>query len=118
MCDGYELVKAPAKKITDTNSQSEINQSQHIQILGDLVDSTGANPKRAISSVKHAPELSNADGKGPPAPRLRRTGQMNGLPRIRKRMRKYSRRKNFAFSNSLVRPFDSAHEFLANGECR
>jgi hypothetical protein len=118
MCNGYEPVKSPAKKITETNSQSEINQSQHTQILGDLTVSTGANPKRAISSVKHAPELSNADGKGPPAPRLRRTGQMNGLPRIRKRMRKYSRRKNFAFSNSLVRPFDSAHEFLANGECR
>jgi hypothetical protein len=53
MCDGYEPVKSPAKKITDTNSQSEINQSQHIKILADLMVSAGANPKRAISSVKH-----------------------------------------------------------------
>jgi hypothetical protein len=54
VCDGYEPVKSPAKKITDTKSQSEINQSQHIKILADLMVSAGANPKRAISSVKHA----------------------------------------------------------------
>jgi hypothetical protein len=57
VCDGCELVKAPAKKIAQTNGQPEINQSKHTQILGDLVDSTGANPKRAMSSVKHGPEL-------------------------------------------------------------
>jgi hypothetical protein len=57
VCDGYEPVKSPAKKITDTKSQSEINQSQHIKILADLMVSAGANPKRAISSVKHAPDL-------------------------------------------------------------
>jgi hypothetical protein len=57
VCDGYEPVKSPAKKITDTNSQYEINQSQHTQILADLTVSAGANPKRAISSVKHGPEF-------------------------------------------------------------
>jgi hypothetical protein len=82
MCNGYKPVKAPAKKITDTNGQSEVNQSQHTQILADLLVSTrlrtsrlrpavsglrrangfgvagiGANPKRAISSVKHAQEI-------------------------------------------------------------
>src|SRR5438132_14405466 len=116
MCDRYELVKAPAKKVAETNSQSEINQRQHIQILGDLVDSTGANPKRAISSVKHAPELSNADRKDPPTPRLRRTGQVNGLARIRKRIRKYSRPQNFADSDALVRAVGSTHEFLVKVE--
>jgi hypothetical protein len=60
MCDGYEPVKSPAKKITDTNSQSEINQSQHIKILADLMVSAGANPKRAISSVKER-DLSHGD---------------------------------------------------------
>ena len=29
MCNGYEPVKASAKKITETDGQSEINQSQH-----------------------------------------------------------------------------------------
>jgi hypothetical protein len=57
MCDRYELVKSPAKEITDANSQSEINQSQHTQILADLRPSTGANPKCAIFSVKHSRNL-------------------------------------------------------------
>jgi hypothetical protein len=52
VCDGCELVKAPAKKIAYTSSQSEINQSKHTQILCNSADNTGANPKRAISSVK------------------------------------------------------------------
>jgi hypothetical protein len=30
MCYGCELVKAPAKKIAQTNGQPEINQSKHI----------------------------------------------------------------------------------------
>jgi hypothetical protein len=52
MCDGFEPVKAPAKKIAHANSQAEINQSKHTRILCNLAGNTGANPKRAISSVK------------------------------------------------------------------
>src|ERR1700752_2116806 len=52
MCDGFEPVNAPAKKIACTNSQSEINQSKPTRILRNLAVNTGANPKRAISSVK------------------------------------------------------------------
>jgi hypothetical protein len=54
VCDGCELVKAPAKKIAYTSSQSEINHSKHTQIFCNSADNTGANPKRAISSVKYA----------------------------------------------------------------
>ena len=53
MRDGDEPVKAPAKEIPDTNGQAEINQSQHKKTLVNSPPSTGANPKRAISSVKH-----------------------------------------------------------------
>jgi hypothetical protein len=63
MCDGFEPVKAPAKKIAHTNSQSEINQSKHTQILCNLADNTGANPKRAISSVKRALKLFSTAGR-------------------------------------------------------
>ena len=52
MRDGGEAVKSPAKEIADTNSQYEINQSQHTQVLSDLRPSTGANPKCAIFYVK------------------------------------------------------------------
>jgi hypothetical protein len=54
VCDGFKPVKASAKKIANTRSQSEINQSKHTQIFRTLMDNTGANPKRAISSVKYA----------------------------------------------------------------
>jgi hypothetical protein len=63
VCDGFETVKAPAKKIAYTKSQSEINQRKHTQILCNLADSTGANPKRAISSVKHASRLFSTAGR-------------------------------------------------------
>jgi hypothetical protein len=49
--DGYEPVKSPAKKIADTSSQSEIDQSKHTQVRINLSTNAGANPKRAISSV-------------------------------------------------------------------
>jgi len=57
VCDGFEPVKAPAEKIANTNGQSQINQSKHTQILFNSADDTGANPKRAISSVKHVQKL-------------------------------------------------------------
>src|SRR5436305_3815034 len=63
MCDGFESVKASAKKIAHTNNQSEINQRKHTQILCNLADNTGANPKRAISSVKRAPKLFSTAGR-------------------------------------------------------
>jgi hypothetical protein len=63
MCNGYERVKAPAKKIAHTNSQAEVNQSKHTQILCNLADDTGANRKRAISSVKRAPKLFSTAGR-------------------------------------------------------
>ena len=75
MCEGYELVKTPAKEIAQTNSQSQINQSKHefndeapmandetifkpfvlIAVLSILPErfAPGTNSKRAISSVKH-----------------------------------------------------------------
>jgi hypothetical protein len=100
VCDGFEPVKAPAKKIAHTNSQSEINQRKHTQILCNLADNTGANPKRAISSVKRAQSFFRLQVEGPVAPKILAT-------------------QNFAFCNSPVAPpFDSAHEFLANSERR
>ena len=57
MCDRCELIKAPAKKVPDTNRQSEINQRKHTQIICSSGDNTGANPKRAVSSVKRVPKL-------------------------------------------------------------
>jgi hypothetical protein len=57
VCDGFEPVKAPAEKIANANGQSQINQSEHTQILSNSADDTGANPKRAISSVKHVQKL-------------------------------------------------------------
>jgi hypothetical protein len=60
MCDGLEVVKAPAKKIPDTNGQRKINQSQHSQVLADLrptpafgVAGVGANRKRSFFFVKY-----------------------------------------------------------------
>jgi hypothetical protein len=62
--DGLELVKTPAKKVTDTSEQCEINQSQHSQVLADLPPVRvlvggfgpaiiGANRKRSVFFVKH-----------------------------------------------------------------
>jgi hypothetical protein len=100
VCDGFETVKAPAKKIAYTKSQSEINQRKHTQILCNLADNTGANPKRAISSVKHASKLFST------------AGRTTGCPKI-------FATQNFGFCNSPVAPpFDSAHEFFAKSECR
>jgi hypothetical protein len=59
-----ELVKTPAKKVTDTSGQRKINQSQHSQILADLLPAPAfargfglagmsANRKRSIFFVKH-----------------------------------------------------------------
>jgi len=77
--DGHELVKAAAKAIAENDGQPEINQSQHTLLVGDLPPRTGlcmgqrpavagigrnkgfgmagigANPKRAIFSVKPPP---------------------------------------------------------------
>jgi hypothetical protein len=106
VCDGCELVKAPAKKIAHASSQSEINQSKHTQILCNLADSTGANPKRAMSSVKHSPELFRLQVEG------RAAENQDATPRI-------FATQDFAFCNSLVAPpFDSAREFLANSKRR
>jgi hypothetical protein len=78
MCDRFEPVKAPAKKIAHTNSQREIDQSKHTQTLCNLADNTGANPKRAISSVKYAQSFFRLQGEGQVA-------------------QKYSRREIFRF---------------------
>jgi len=64
VCNGLELVKTPAKEVTDTSGQREINQSQHSQVLADLSPAPifvrgfgpagiGANRKRSIFFVKH-----------------------------------------------------------------
>jgi hypothetical protein len=53
MGNGHESVKAPAKEISDTKCQPEVNQSEHKKKVVSSALSTGANPKRAISSVKH-----------------------------------------------------------------
>jgi hypothetical protein len=65
------------------------------------VTGAGANPKRAISSVKHAPKaFFDRTVEGQAAPKIFAT-------------------QNFGFCNSLVAPpFDSAHELLANSERR
>jgi hypothetical protein len=58
------VVKATAKEIPDTRGQRKINQSQHSQVLADLVPAPafargfglagiGANRKRSIFFVKH-----------------------------------------------------------------
>jgi hypothetical protein len=63
VCNGLELVKTPAKKVTDTSGQRKINQSQHSQVL-DLPPASAlargfgpagisANRKRSIFFVKH-----------------------------------------------------------------
>ncbi|PYL23332.1 MAG: hypothetical protein DMF37_10105 [Verrucomicrobia bacterium] len=63
MCNGLELVKTPAKEVTGTSGQREINQSQHSQVL-DLPPASAfarafgladisANRKRSIFFVKH-----------------------------------------------------------------
>ena len=62
---GLELVKTPAKKVTDTSGERKINQSQHSQVLTDLPPEAalergfgsggiGANRKRSVFFVKHA----------------------------------------------------------------
>jgi hypothetical protein len=62
VCNRRELVKTPAKKVTDTSGQRKINQSQHSQIL-DLPPASAfaqdfgpagisANRKRSIFFVK------------------------------------------------------------------
>jgi hypothetical protein len=62
--DRLELVKAPAKEIPDTNGQRKVNQSQHCQVLPDLlpapafargfgVAGVGANRKRSFFFVKY-----------------------------------------------------------------
>jgi hypothetical protein len=64
VCDRPELVKAPAKEIPDRNGQRKINQSQHSQVLADLlptlafapgfgVAGVGANRKRTFFFVKY-----------------------------------------------------------------
>jgi hypothetical protein len=71
VCDRRELVKTPAKKVTDANRQCEIYQSQHSQVFTDFSAASifvqgfglagiGANRKRMISFVKHVrhPRLS------------------------------------------------------------
>jgi len=69
VCNGLELVKTAAKKVTDTSGERKINQSRHSQVL-DLPASAfargfglagiSANRKRAIFFVKHvriSPEM-------------------------------------------------------------
>jgi hypothetical protein len=65
VCNGLELVKTPAKKVTDTSGQRKINQSQHSQVLvldlrlasalarGFGPAGISANRKRSIFFVKH-----------------------------------------------------------------
>ena len=61
VCPRLKLVKTPAKKIPDKNSQRKINQSQHTQVITELLPAlvvnmadTGANRKRTIFFVKHS----------------------------------------------------------------
>jgi hypothetical protein len=62
VCNGLELIKTPAKEVTDTSGQREINQSQHSQLLDLRLASAfargfgpagiSANRKRSIFFVK------------------------------------------------------------------
>jgi hypothetical protein len=63
VCNGLELVKTAAKKVTDTSGERKINQSRHSQVLdlppasafarGFGLAGISANRKRAIFFVKH-----------------------------------------------------------------
>jgi hypothetical protein len=63
VCNRLELVKTPAKKVTDTSGKRKINQSQHSQVLdlppapafarGFGLAGISANRKRSIFFVKH-----------------------------------------------------------------